>query len=60
MRYLVSLFWGYIFAFIAIFIISSILGSNGISQGITLLNCAIGALLLTIGAAGLDLVVKKK
>ncbi|MDO4813517.1 MAG: DUF2929 family protein [Gemella sp.] len=59
MKYLVSLFWGYIFAFIAIFIITSVLGSNGISQGATVLTCSIVAVLFTIGAAGLDSLTKE-
>ncbi len=51
MKVIVSLFWGFIFAFIAIFIISSILGSNGISKGLSLQNCAILAIFFTIGAS---------
>ena len=31
MKYIISLFWAFIFSFIAIFIISSILGSNELS-----------------------------
>ncbi|MBU0278039.1 DUF2929 family protein [Gemella sp. zg-570] len=58
MKFLISLFWGFIFAFIAIFIVSSILGSNGVSQGLTIQNCAILALVFAIGAAGLDSLIK--
>lgn len=58
MKFLISLFWGFIFAFIAIFIVSSILGNNGVSQGITIQNCAIVSLVFAIGAAGLDSLLK--
>ncbi|MBF0715243.1 DUF2929 family protein [Gemelliphila palaticanis] len=57
MKYLISLFWGFIFGFIAIFIVSSILGSNGISEGVSLANCAILSLTFTLGVALLDLAI---
>lgn len=58
MRFLVSLFWGFVFAFIALFIITSILGDNGISQGISIVTCSIVALLFALASVGLDSLVK--
>ncbi|MBF0709669.1 MULTISPECIES: DUF2929 family protein [unclassified Gemella] len=59
MKFLVSLFWGYIFSFIAIFIITAILGSNEISQGTTVLNCSILAVLFTLTSVGLNSLIKE-
>lgn len=58
MKFLISYFWGFIFAFVAIFIVTSILGSNGISQGVSVLTCAIVALFFTLGSIGLDSLTK--
>ncbi|MBF0714399.1 DUF2929 family protein [Gemella sp. GH3] len=52
MRFVVSLFWGFIFSFIAIFIVKSILGENGSS--LTLLNCSIFSLALSFGCVAFD------
>lgn len=60
MKFLVSLFWGFIFAFIAIFIITSILGDNGVSSGITIQNCAILAFVFTLGASLLEVAVTER
>lgn len=57
MRYLVSLFWGFIFAFIAIFIIKSILGDNG--NSLNLQNIALLSVIFSIGCVGLDAAVGK-
>lgn len=59
MKFLVSLFWGFIFSFIAIFIISSLLGSNGISSGISVQNCIVLSVFFTFGVATLELVIGK-
>ena len=54
MKFAISLIWSFIFSFIAIFIITSILGSNG--QSYSLQNCAILACIFTVGIALLELV----
>ena len=54
MKYIISLFWSFIFAAVIIFIVSSILGSNGEIN--TIRDCAILAVLFTIFAALLDVV----
>lgn len=53
MKFLVSLFWAFIFSFIAIFIITSILGNNG--QTYSVQNCALLAVLFTAGVAVFEL-----
>ncbi|AME09442.1 hypothetical protein HMPREF1983_00450 [Gemella bergeri ATCC 700627] len=53
MRFLVSLIWAFIFSFVAIFIITSILGSNG--QSYSVQNCAILAVIFTVAVALLEL-----
>lgn len=58
MKVLISYFWGFLFAFISIFIISSIRGNNGVSDGVSLLNCAVLALVFTLGAAGITNLIK--
>lgn len=58
MKYIISLFWGFTFAFISIFIITSILGNNGISKGITINNILILSLAFTLGVILLESVVK--
>lgn len=52
MKYILSLFWGFIFAFIMIFIVTSILGTN--SEVNTLRDCGILAVLFTAFVALLD------
>ena len=46
MKYIISLFWSFIFAAVIVFIVSSILGSNGEIN--TIRDCAILAVLFTI------------
>ena len=52
MKYIISLFWAFIFSFVTIFIITSILGSN--SEVNTLRDCAILSVIFTIFVALLD------
>ena len=52
MKYIISLFWAFIFSFVTIFIISSILGSN--SEVNTLRDCAILSVIFTVFVALLD------
>ena len=52
MKYIISLFWAFIFSFITIFIITSILGSN--SEVNTLRDCAILSVIFTVFVALLD------
>ena len=54
MRYIISLFWSFIFSAVIVFIVSSILGSNGEIN--TIRDCAILAVLFTIFAALSDVV----
>ncbi|MGX7111470.1 DUF2929 family protein [Gemella cuniculi] len=54
MKYIVSLIWAFIFSFVTIFIITSILGSNG--QTYSVENCAILSVLFTIFVALLEAV----
>ena len=52
MKYIISLFWAFIFSFVSIFIITSILGSN--SEVNTLRDCAILSVIFTVFVALLD------
>lgn len=52
MKYIISLFWAFIFSFITIFIITSILGSN--SEVNTLRDCVILSVIFTVFVALLD------
>ena len=52
MKYIISLFWAFIFSFVTIFIIASILGSN--SEVNTLRDCAILSVIFTVFVALLD------
>ena len=52
MKYIISLFWAFIFSFVTIFIITSILGSN--SEVNTLRDCAILSVIFTVYVALLD------
>ena len=52
MKYIISLFWAFIFSFVTIFIITSILGSN--SEVNTLRDCAILSVLFPVFVALLD------
>ena len=52
MKYIISLFWVFIFSFVTIFIITSILGSN--SEVNTLRDCAILSVIFTVFVALLD------
>ena len=52
MKYIISLFWAFIFSFVTIFIITSILGSN--SEVNTLRDCAIFSVIFTVFVALLD------
>ena len=52
MKYIISLFWAFIFSFVTIFIITSILGSN--SEVNTLRDCAILSVIFTVFVALLD------
>ena len=52
MKYIISLFWAFIFSFVTIFIITSILGSN--SEVNTLRDCAILSVIFTVFFALLD------
>lgn len=54
MKYIISLFWSFIFAAVILFIVSSILGRNGDIN--TIFDCAILAVLFTIFVALLDVV----
>ena len=54
MKYIISLFWAFIFSFIAIFIISSILGSNGLSGENMVRDCGILAIIFTAFVAILE------
>ena len=54
MRYIISLFWSFIFSAVIVFVVSSILGSNGEIN--TIRDCAILAVLFTIFAALFDVV----
>ena len=54
MKYIISLFWSFIFAAVIVFIVSSILGSNGEIN--TIRDCAILAVLFTIFVALFDVV----
>ena len=54
MKYIISLFWSFIFAAVIVFIVSSILGSNGEIN--TIRDCAILAVLFTIFATLFDVV----
>lgn len=58
MRYIISLFWGFIFAFVAIFIIKSILGDNG--QSLTIQNCLILSAVFSVSCVLFDLVANDK
>lgn len=53
MRYIISLIWAFVFSFVAIFIITSILGNNG--QTYSVENCAILAVIFTGAIALLEL-----
>ena len=50
MRYIISLFWSFIFSAVIVFIVSSILGSNGEIN--TIRDCAILAALFDV--VGID------
>lgn len=52
MKYIISLFWAFIFSFVTIFIITSILGSS--SEVNTLRDCAILSVIFTVFVALLD------
>ena len=52
MKYIISLFWAFIFSVVTIFIITSILGSN--SEVNTLRDCAILSVIFTVFVALLD------
>mgnify|MGYP000850754869 FL=1 len=52
MKYIISLFWAFIFSFVTIFIITSILGNN--SEVNTLRDCAILSVIFTVFVALLD------
>ena len=52
MKSIISLFWAFIFSFVTIFIITSILGSN--SEVNTLRDCAILSVIFTVFVALLD------
>ena len=52
MKYIISLFFAFIFSFVTIFIITSILGSN--SEVNTLRDCAILSVIFTVFVALLD------
>ena len=52
MKYIISLFWAFIFSFVTIFIITSILGSN--SEVNTLRDCAILSVIFIVFVALLD------
>jgi len=52
MKYIISLFWAFIFSFVTIFIITSILGSN--SEVNALRDCAILSVIFTVFVALLD------
>ena len=52
MKYIISLFWAFIFSFVTIFIMTSILGSN--SEVNTLRDCAILSVIFTVFVALLD------
>ena len=57
MKYIISLIWSFIFAVVVVFIVSSILGTNG--EVNTLRDCAILSILFTgfvalLDAVGLD------
>ena len=54
MKYIISLIWSFIFAFIVIFIVSSFLVSNG--EVNTLRDCAILSAMFTVFVALLDAV----
>ena len=54
MKYIISLFWAFIFSLIAIFIISSILGSNGQSGEILVPDCFILSIIFTAFVAILE------
>ena len=54
MKYIISLFWAFIFSFVTIFIITSILGSN--SEVNTLRDCAVLSVIFTAFVALLDAV----
>ena len=54
MKYIISLIWSFIFSAVIVFIVSSILGTNGEIN--TLRDCAILAVLFTIFVALLDVV----
>ena len=54
MKYIISLFWAFIFSFITIFIITSILGSN--SEVNTRRDCAVLSVIFTAFVALLDAV----
>ena len=54
MKYIISLFWAFIFSFITIFIITSILGSN--SEVNTLRDCVVLSVIFTVFVALLDAV----
>ena len=52
MKYIISLFWAFIFSFVTIFIITSILGSN--SEVNTRRDCVILSVIFTVFVALLD------
>lgn len=53
MKYIVSLFWSFIFSFVTVFIVTSILGTN--SEVNTLRDCAILSVVFTVFIALLDI-----
>ena len=54
MKYIISLIWSFIFSAVIVFIVSSILGTNGEIN--TLRDCAILSVIFTIFVALLDVV----
>ena len=54
MKYIISLFWAFIFSLIAIFIISSVLGSNGLSGGNMVRDSCILSIIFTAFVAILE------
>ena len=54
MKYIISLIWSFIFSAVIVFIVSSILGTNGEIN--TLRDCAILSVMFTIFVALLDVV----
>ena len=54
MKYIISLIWSFIFSAVIVFIVSSILGTNGEIN--TLRDCAILSVMFTVFVALLDAV----